>query len=183
MGAAPPRSGVGTAVSWRAGEQSPVGHSLSRLAQPATTKAQVNALKSVTAMQARGHSQYRLEVRPETRPRHLVSIWSECARAADSGSSRNPWLSWGGRWPGERGPHEVGMQRAAGAPEVRSGFSAAPREARSAGGGPGPHAIPAACACGGSAGHRQVQDGPHVQRRAHVLNPIRNREAKLPYGP
>src|SRR5262249_9607372 len=34
-------------------------------------------------------------------------------------------------------------------------------EARSAGGGP----------------------RPHVQRRAHVLNPIRNREAKLPYGP
>ena len=37
-------------------------------------------------------------------------------------------ISWGGRWPGERGPHEVGMQPAAGAPEVRSGFSAAPLE-------------------------------------------------------
>src|SRR5262249_10889500 len=37
-----------------------------------------------------------LEMRPETRPRHLVSRWSECARAADSGSPRNPWVSWGG---------------------------------------------------------------------------------------
>src|SRR5262249_18974104 len=47
-------------------------------------------------------------------------------------------ISWGGRWPGERGPHAVGMQRSASgaptkpaswggrwAPEVRSGFSAA----------------------------------------------------------
>ena len=36
------------------------------------------------------------EVRPETRLRHLVSRWSECARAAESGSPRNPWVSWGG---------------------------------------------------------------------------------------
>src|SRR5215510_547012 len=37
-----------------------------------------------------------IEVRPETRPRHLGARWSECARAADSGSPRNPWVSWGG---------------------------------------------------------------------------------------
>src|SRR5262249_59108728 len=36
------------------------------------------------------------EVRPETRPRHLGARWSECARAADSGPPRNPWVSWGG---------------------------------------------------------------------------------------
>ena len=34
-----------------------------------------------------------------------------------------------------------------------------------------------------SQARRQVHDGPDVQRRAHVLNPIRNREANLAYGP
>src|SRR5215471_16346150 len=45
--------------------------------------------------------------------------WSECARAADSGSLRNPWVSWGGehrstrirairtRGAQTRGPHEI----------------------------------------------------------------------------
>src|SRR5215813_2441211 len=92
-----------------------------------------------------------LEMRPETRPRHLVSRWSECARAADSGSPRNPWVSWGGEHrstrisnayarsadpgsprnprfrgvgdgPGKGAPTRGGMQRAGWAPEVRSGF-------------------------------------------------------------
>jgi len=36
-------------------------------------------------------------------------LWSECARAVDSGSPRNPWVSWGGehRSTRIRGPREI----------------------------------------------------------------------------
>ena len=51
--------------------------------------------------------------------RDRAARWPECARAADSGSPRNPWVSWGGehrstrirairkRGAQTRGPREI----------------------------------------------------------------------------
>src|SRR5215813_9836327 len=86
---------------------------------------------------------------PRDREPPPTRLWSECARAADSGSPRNPWVSWGGehrstrirairtRGAQTRGPREiedfVGWEMARGKGPPRSGDATGrirgPREA------------------------------------------------------
>src|SRR5215813_5372133 len=102
-----------------------------------------------------------IEVRPETRPRHLGARWSECARAADSGSPRNPWVSWGGEHRSTRISNAY----------ARSADPGSPRNRRFRGVGDGP---------GKGAPTQWGYNGPHpVDRRSRPADPSSTASSEL----